>query len=129
MHNIDSWERYAVQNTKMSVFTNDIICSRNNGTIHKLIIIRILLNKTKMKMRSKESSVRTTHNGVYNVMRHRHIGNPFYNFLVLIQNLIADAKHVLPFTKRLPGRTIRTMLGKHLHQAIRIQNYQLHHCL
>ena len=36
------WKRDRLQHAKMSVFTNNIVCTCYNCTIYKLIVVRIL---------------------------------------------------------------------------------------
>ena len=104
----------------MRVFAYYIISTRNNGTIYKLVIIRILLNKTKMEVRSKKTGKRAAYYGIDNVICYVYISYPLKYFFVFIKYLVAHTKHILSLTESLPRRTKRTVYRQHLYQTIGI---------
>jgi len=106
----------------MSILAYNIICSSNNSTIHKFIVIRVLLYQSEAKMRINHSGVWTTGNSVHYIMSNGSISHTLQNLRIFVQYIIAYAKNVTSFTKSLPYRSIRAMDRNYLHQAVGIDD-------
>lgn len=69
----------------MMIFRYNISSARCNRTVHKLIIIRILLNQIKIKIDIDKHRIWTTNNCIYYIFGSFPIGQHTQNFLILIQ--------------------------------------------
>ena len=102
----------------MIVFRYYIVRSNSKRTINKFVIIRISRNNTKSKMRVNIfhiTAIEQKHNHILSYLRCSLL---LYDFLILIQNLITNTKHI-PFSKKsIPNWTIWTMLREHLYEAV-----------
>ncbi len=125
---IYTWERYSFQNTEMGIFTNDVICTGYNGTIYKLIVVRVLLYQSETEMRVIHPGIWTTGNGIHYIMSYGSIGYTLQNLRIFVQYIIAHTKYIPTFTESLPCRSIRTMGRNYLHQTIGIEDYVSAHC-
>ena len=113
----------------MRILAYYIVGSCDDGTIYKFIIIGILLYKPKVKMRVEHTSIRTTNNGIYDIVGDGGIGNTSQYLVVFIEDVVAYAQSILAFAKGLPCRTIRAMHRNHLYQTIGIYYDLTTHCL
>lgn len=112
----------------MSILTDDIVRSGNDGTIYKLIVIRVLLYQPEVKMRVNHSGIRATGYGIHYIVGNGSIGHTFQNFRIFIQYIIAYAKHIPSFTESLPCRSVLAVDRDYLHQAIGIKDDVSVHC-
>ena len=90
-NDIDIRKRYFGKYAKVGILAYYIVSSSDDGTINKFIIIRILLNKSKAKMRVEHTSIRTANDGIYNIMGHDGIGNAFQYLVVFIEDVVTYA--------------------------------------
>ena len=56
----------------MLILRHYAICIRSNSTIHKLIIVRIHLNKIEPKMDIQFSNITSRRNHLHNISRYSH---------------------------------------------------------
>ena len=111
------------------MLADNVIGSCHDGTIHKLVIVRILLNEAEAEMWRKEPRERAADDSIDDVVGDCRIGHALYDFLIFIHNVISHAQLIFALTKRLPCRAVGAMHRQHLHQTIGVQYHYSFHCL
>lgn len=85
---------YGFQYPEVGILADNIIGTCHYGTIHKLVVIRVLLNKTEAEMRSKEPRERAAYDGIYDVVGDGCICHALYYFLIFIHNVIGHTVRI-----------------------------------
>ena len=79
---------YRLQYPEVGILADNVIGTCHYGTIHKLVVIRVLLNKAEVEMWRKEPREWAADDGIDDVVGNCCIGNALYDFLIFIHNVI-----------------------------------------
>ena len=110
----------------MLILSYKIVCTGNDGTIYKLIVVRILGNEFKVKMWSAEFDAITFQQSINNSYGKRVVYFLSKNLKIFTEDIIADTDDVLLIKECLPNHTILASHGYHAKQAICINNDMSH---
>ena len=110
----------------MSIFTDYKISSRNNGTIDKLVVVRVFTYQFETKPRVITFCVGMPENGISDIVSNISSRHFLKDFMILAYNLIANTQDIPTFQEGFPGKPIRAVLRYHLHETIRVDNDVAH---
>ena len=94
----------------MSIFAYYVIRISDYRTIYKFVVVIIILNEIKLKMRRIKSRKWAVYYGFYYISCHICIGIPLKDFLIFIQYLITHTQQIATTHKIIPHRTITTAM-------------------
>ncbi len=106
----------------MMVVGNNVVRIGRNGTIHKLIVIRIDCNQIKVIEWSYQFNKRTVQYGFHHIFRRFIVGKSLQNFDIFLQYFIGYTELVLSVHKGLPQDMVTTPLRNALNKTIRTKN-------
>lgn len=106
----------------MMVVGNNVVRIGRNGTIHKLIVIRIDCNQIKVIEWSYQFNKRTVQYGFHHIFRRFIVGKSLQNFYIFLQYFIGYTELVLSVHKGLPQDMVTTPLRNALNKTIRTKN-------
>ena len=112
----------------MMVLGNDVFCICFEGTVHKLVIIRVCCNQTEMVVNLNHFGVGQVKQGLDNIGSNLRTNLLSKYLFVLSQNLICDAKSIFPVDEISPNGIITTATRKRHQQAVGVEN-DIHYCL
>ena len=101
-NNVKARKFFPFQGIIMMVFRNNIPGTCRYGTIHELVVIRILLNQVKFKIDVDKPRVRTAHNGIHDIFRSLLIGQQTKDFLILVQYGSGDTQQIRTVKEAIP---------------------------
>lgn len=104
------------------VVGNNVVRIGRNGTIHKLIVIRIDCNQIKVIEWSYQFNKRTVQYGFHHIFRRFIVGKSLQNFYIFLQYFIGYTELVLSVHKGLPQDMVTTPLRNALNKTIRTKN-------
>ena len=106
----------------MMVIGNNVVRIGRNGTIHKLIVIRIDCNQIKVIEWGYQFNKRTVQYGFHHIFRRFIVGKSLQNFYIFLQYFIGYTELVLSVHKGLPQDMVTTPLRNALNKTIRTKN-------
>ena len=122
IYNIHFGKIYIFQHIIMMVVGNNVVRIGRNGTIHKLIVIRIDCNQIKVIEWSYQFNKRTVQYGFHHIFRRFIVGKSLQNFYIFLQYFIGYTELVLSVHKGLPQDMVTTPLRNALNKTIRTKN-------
>ena len=99
VYHINEGERCLLQNIVMMVLCDDIAGISLEGTVHKLIVIRVGCDEAKMVIHLHHSGIRKIKNRCNNIRRNLWPNLLSENLLIFSQYLVGDTQRVFPSTK------------------------------
>lgn len=116
------WENLYLSAHHKMVVGNNVVRIGRNGTIHKLIVIRIDCNQIKVIEWSYQFNKRTVQYGFHHIFRRFIVGKSLQNFYIFLQYFIGYTELVLSVHKGLPQDMVTTPLRNALNKTIRTKN-------
>ena len=110
----------------MAILRHQVVGTSRKGAVHELVVVRVGSDDAHAEVRINELHILLVENQQDNVLGNGGRNLLPKNFLVLLQNLIGDTEVEAPGEKSILYRTIGTLAGDNLQQAVSVNHYGIH---
>lgn len=107
----------------MCILANDEIGSVHNGTIHELVVIRVLLNEMESEIRVFAYDIDSTGYDLQKQTGNTRRGFLREYFLILVEYIVGNTQDEFFLQEGLPQKMIDTVSPQYLYQAVGVYHY------
>jgi len=115
-------ERRLPQHVVVAVVGDNVFGSGCNGTVHKLVVIRVCLYHFKVIVGRDEFHEGAVDDGLHNKFGRVVVRQPLQNLYILLQNLSGNTKYVLALDQRIPYWAVTALTWDALDKTIGVEN-------